>query len=155
MGRKIVAILGAIAVVAGVFDIVRPQLTLAAAQAVTKSDYMSAMGLLAIFIGLALALAGLRHEVRIPLFVTIVGGVAIIFGAMFFVHPQTIRRLLDTLWFDRGDTLRNVITVTRGIVRVIVGVLLLYSALVPPQEAELAVPIRRTRTDENEDSAQE
>ena len=142
MTRKIVAIVGALAIVIGVYQIVRPDSSLAAARAILGKEYVTALGLPAAILGIVFLVAGLRRLVRISLLVTIIGGLMVIVGAMMLAHPGFTRSLIWRVYLGRSHSIQMAMTVAGGVIRSVLGTLLLYAGIVPPRREEHAAPIR-------------
>ena len=147
MSRATVAVFGALMMCVGVLLIIVPHRTMATARTVLDSEYLTALGLLEIVIGVALLVAGLRHLVRIPLFVTVVGGVLVLMGVLVLAHPVFTRDLMGAVFFRRGHGFQTAMAYAGGALRLAVGALLLYSAL-PQRREEPAVPIRTVQPEE-------
>ena len=155
MLRSVVAIMGTVALAVGFAQILRPGTWPVLARALVAGEYVTSCGLVAIWAGIALLVAGVRHLVRIPLFVIVVGGYFIIFGVVMFVYPDYVRDKIWELYLYKSPSVQTVITIAGAVVRAAIGALLLYAGLVAPKAKEpvLAIPVRRDAA-QPEDSEQ-
>ena len=133
MLRHVVAIIGTVMLAVAFAQILRPEYPPEFARALVAGEYMPSVGLIAFIAGLTLLIAGVRHLVRIPLAVILVGGYAIIGGAVTFVYPDFVRDLIWKLYLYRSPSAQTMITITSAVVRAAVGALLLYAGLVAPK----------------------
>jgi hypothetical protein len=144
MLRYVVAIIGTMMLAVAFAQILRPAMSADAARALVEGEYMTSLGLIAFVMGLVLLIAGVRHLVRIPLVVILVGGYAIIGGVVTFVHPDLVRNLIRKLYLYRSPSAQTMITIASAVVRAAVGALLLYAGLVAPKARTLVavIPVR-------------
>jgi hypothetical protein len=89
-----------------------------------------------------------RHLVRIPLFVIVVGGYFIIFGVVMFVYPNFVRDVIWRFYLYKSPPVQTGITIAGAILRAAIGALLLYAGLVAPKAKEPApaIPVRPSAT---------
>jgi len=146
MLRSVVAIMGTVALAVGFAQILRPGTWPVLARALVAGEYVTSCGLVAIVAGVALLVAGVRHLVRIPLFVIVVGGVYLIAGVVMFVYPNYVRDMIWALYLYKSPSVQTVITIAGAVLRAAIGALLLYAGLVAPKAREPApaIPVRRS-----------
>ena len=151
MLRNAVAIIGTIGLSVGFAQFIRPATWPLIVRSLVVSEYVTTCGLVAIVVGLVLLVAGVRHLVRLPLFVIIVGGCAVIVGTIMFVYPGVARNFIWEMYLGKGHFAQIAITIGGAAVRMAVGGLLLYAGLAPPRRKEAATPIRADEVVEQTD----
>lgn len=138
MTRVLVAALGVFTIAVGILQVWTPKRAIQATHLVMGSEYLTAIGLLGLVIGLAFVQAGLRRMVRIPLYVTIFGALLFLGGAMALAHPASTRHFVERMFFHRSTAYQTTATFAGGCLRVILGALLVYAGVMPPQASRPA-----------------
>jgi len=142
MLRNAIAIIGTIVLSVGFAQLIRPGTWPMVARSLVVSEYVTTCGLVAIAVGLILLVAGVRHIIRLPLFVIIIGGCVIIVGTIMFVYPEVARDFIWKWYLGMGPSIQTAITIGGAAVRMAVGGLLMYAGLAPPpRPKESAAPI--------------
>lgn len=131
--RRIVFALGLLAVIVGLSQTAFPSWWIGVSPKLVASTALCVgWGLFAGIVGVALIVAALRRLVGLGLFVLILGGLMLAGGVTFVVHPAFARDIVGAFVVNPAPSLRIAITFGAGVVRVILGALLLFAYYRPP-----------------------
>lgn len=138
--RRIVAVVGLLAMVAGVLQVFQPQRywTFWESLLYGQRAGLYALGLLSFFLGLFLLYVGIRRLVLFGTLIWIVGALSVLSGLAMLVTPVFYLDMLSALFYARAQGTMLVISYVGGIIRFFVGVLLLIAGISPQPRRETA-----------------
>jgi len=127
--RKIVLGVAIILILIGLSQLIVSRWWLEKAQALTDSSYLYLWGLIGVVVGIVLLLAVLERAVGLRAFVAILALLNLGVGLALLVSPQFFRDLAYAVVFDRALWIRVFVMCVGGLIRVAVGVALVYAVI--------------------------
>ena len=132
--RRIVRVLGAVIGLVGVSQIIWADWWLGVTRSVVETPGLRFIGLLVLAIGAVLAYAGFRRVVGLGLFVAIIGLLTLLGGALMLLNFALMKDF-TALVLNRSQGFQVFWMRSAGIVRLAVGIALVYAAMRPEHKA--------------------
>lgn len=133
--RRIVSVIGFIVVLAGLIEILFPVWTVNMAVSLYRIIPLRIAGSIGLAMGVVLVIAALKQQVRIRIFVLVLGGLFILFSIVAVAEPGLIRDLGYALVLRRSWGFQLAVLWITGLIRISIGSALLYAAAKPPSPA--------------------
>lgn len=130
--RTFVGAVGAFIILAGLAEIVLPRWTISMARGLYSIDALLIIGFLAMAIGMELIAAAVTRRVGLMMFVEVIGAIFALFGLVCAISPGVISEFGQAILLHQAWGSQLVLLWTTGIIRILLGMGLLYAALRPP-----------------------
>jgi uncharacterized protein YjeT (DUF2065 family) len=145
VARIILAIIGLIAMIVGVAQIVAPDAVLNLWRPLLIGDPFAApprtlyiMGVVPLIIGLFLLYIGIRRLVQLSWLVILVGALSLIAGLFALISPSLFRDVVNSLIYAQPEQTKLTLNYVSGAIRIIIGLIFLIIAFRPAPERRRA-----------------
>jgi len=125
--RRIVLVLGVLVVVLGLSQVVAASWWLRIMPGIMGPHGMRILGVVALLIGIVLVDAGVKHAVGLRAFVLVIGALMLVGGVVLLVNPGMMNAFWAS-WMSRPHGSQMTMTWIAGLIRAVIGVLLVYAA---------------------------
>jgi hypothetical protein len=126
--RRIVLPIGVLVLILGLSQVVAAQWWLRVMPSILTLPSLRIFGVVALLMGIALLAAAVRREVSLRIFVLILGVLMLLGGVAMLACPAAMREVVNSFFLSRPHSSQLIMTMVFGVVRAIVGALLICSA---------------------------
>jgi hypothetical protein len=130
--RKLVVLIGVITVLVGAVQIALPRKVEGLIHTALTSSWIYAFAALVLLAGIILVTAAGLKQVRISRLILLIGLLSLLAGIFLFAAPAFAKDIVDAFLFKRADSYRVMAIAGSGLLRIIFGALIVYSASRPP-----------------------
>lgn len=134
--RRILAVIGSIAMVVGVTQIVTTDTLLRLWRPLIVGDPFAAppreiyiMGAISVVLGIFLLYTGIKRLVHLSWLVAFIGVLSLIVGALVTIAPDLFRDTINSMLYAQPERTRLTINYVSGAIRVVVGLIFLIIGL--------------------------
>ena len=126
--RRIVLLIGVLVLILGLSQVVAAQWWLRVMPSILTLPSLRINGVVDLMMGIALLAAAARREVSLRIFLLILGVLSLLGGVAMLACPAAMREAVNSFFLSRPHSSQLTMTMVSGVVRAIVGALLIYSA---------------------------
>ena len=126
--RRIVLPIGVLVLILGLSQVVAAQWWIRVMPSILTLPSLRIFGVVDLLMGTALLAAAVRREVSLRIFVLILGVLMLLDGVARLACPAAMREAVNSFFLGRPHSSQLIMIMVRGVVRAIVGALLIYSA---------------------------
>lgn len=137
--RRIIGVVGVLLPLVGLFEIVFSDWAISLTKAIAQPVWLRVAGATGLIIGAILLIAYFNRLVGLRLFVLILGIYMLVVGLAALAGPEVIRDLIDALLLRRGPGFQVVVLWVSGLIRIALGIALIYAVARPQRPAEEGV----------------
>lgn len=137
--RRTIGVVGVLLLLVGLFEIAFPGRAISLTKAVAHLVWLRITGGIGAAVGVVLLIAYFNRLVGLRLFVLILGIYMIAAGLIALAGPELMRDLIYALLLRRAPAFQLVVLWVSGLVRIALGIALLYSVARPQRPAEQSV----------------
>jgi|YNPNPStandDraft_1061719.scaffolds.fasta_scaffold50522_2 hypothetical protein len=137
--RKILFVVAGIVVLVGASQIVFAAWWVDRIPRIAASGYFYLLGLPGLLFGVVLLIGIMERAVGLRFLLTVVAILSMIVGGVLLAQPEFVRDILDAVFVNRSHLVQVFDSLLGGLVRTVVGALLLYALIKPEGRAPSAV----------------
>jgi len=133
--RRIVLAFGALVALIGLSQVAAAHWWTRVLPSLMGLGHLRAYGIIILAIGIVLLMAALLRAVKLRLFVLILGLWILLAGAALLLIPAMMRDTAYAFFLNRAHGTQMTMMIVSGLVRVVIGILLVYAAGCGPRAA--------------------